>query len=76
MVKGRVDFPPYDPDGLLAYLDTASERSVGQIELNKLAEVSQLRKRVQADIEEMIRIWAEAMYANWVMQQHRSKPAL
>lgn len=58
--------------GLLKYLESdGSERSVGQIALNKLNEATNLRVRILAEIQEWVLAKAWALHAEWILQRRK-----
>ena len=62
-----------DPAGLLVYLETASDRSVGQIQLNQLNEAANLRRHIAGEIQDWVNATAKALYASWVIQQREAR---
>lgn len=70
-MKGKRRSAPCDSTGLLAYLETASDRGVGQIQLNKLNEAANIRSRILADLQEWVRASAEVLYMDWVMKRRQ-----
>jgi hypothetical protein len=61
----------YDLQGMLRYLSTASNSSVESVELAKLAEESNLRRKVLDCIEDWIHCRTVRVFAALIKEQHR-----
>jgi len=56
----------YTTDGLLSYIEGTADRGLDNVELNRLGEAANIRRRIMEDIQDWVRVNAEAMYANFV----------
>lgn len=66
----------YDTAGFLDYVETASDRGVGNIQLGRLNEAANLRRRIGQDLQAWVRVEAEARFAGWVIERRRNEARL
>lgn len=65
----------YGTAGFLGYVEQASEVSLGNVQLSRLAEAANIRGRIAGEIEDWVRAQAEALVAGWMLEQEKSQGA-
>jgi hypothetical protein len=63
----------YSTAGFLHYVEGASDRGLGDIELSRLNEAANIRDRIADDIQDWVRANAEALHVGWVRRRRQEE---